>query len=233
MRPSGRAADDAPALALVALALAAPPLPPRPRTRPSLVREQSARFATLQDAVDAIGDGAGTILIAPGRYRQCAVQEAGEIAYRRRRAGHRHLRRQGLRGQGRARPGRPRRRGSKGWSSRTSACPTRTAPASARAGDLSSARAAFRDSENGILAANDRRQPRSWSSAPPSPASAAALTTATARTASISAATARSSSPARASSAVAAAIMSRAARRADRDHRFRASTTAAGQAPTT
>ncbi|MEH3037611.1 MAG: right-handed parallel beta-helix repeat-containing protein [Sphingomonas adhaesiva] len=38
-------------------------------------------FATLQDAVSAIGDGEGTIHIAPGTYRECAVQEAGRIAY--------------------------------------------------------------------------------------------------------------------------------------------------------
>ncbi|WP_298089998.1 right-handed parallel beta-helix repeat-containing protein [uncultured Sphingomonas sp.] len=38
-------------------------------------------FATLQEAVGAIGDGEGTIRIAPGTYRECAVQEAGRISY--------------------------------------------------------------------------------------------------------------------------------------------------------
>lgn len=38
-------------------------------------------FATLQDAVNAIGGGEGTIRIAPGTYRECAVQGAGRIAY--------------------------------------------------------------------------------------------------------------------------------------------------------
>ncbi|WP_419809924.1 right-handed parallel beta-helix repeat-containing protein [Sphingomonas sp.] len=38
-------------------------------------------FATLQEAVGAIGDGEGTIRIAPGTYRQCATQEKGRIAY--------------------------------------------------------------------------------------------------------------------------------------------------------
>ena len=38
-------------------------------------------FATLQDAVNAIGDGEGTIRIAPGTYRECAVQGAGRVAY--------------------------------------------------------------------------------------------------------------------------------------------------------
>ena len=41
----------------------------------------------LQDAVDSIGGGNGTIEIAPGRYRQCAVQTAGQIVYFARRPG--------------------------------------------------------------------------------------------------------------------------------------------------
>lgn len=48
---------------------------------PFLVQESGQGFSRLQDAVDAIGDGVGTILIAPGRYRQCAVQEAGQVAF--------------------------------------------------------------------------------------------------------------------------------------------------------
>jgi hypothetical protein len=39
-------------------------------------------FGSLQDAVNAIGDGEGVIQIAPGVYRQCAVQEHGRITYR-------------------------------------------------------------------------------------------------------------------------------------------------------
>jgi hypothetical protein len=38
-------------------------------------------YFTLQEAVRAIGDGEGTIRIAPGRYEECAVQEGGEVAY--------------------------------------------------------------------------------------------------------------------------------------------------------
>lgn len=45
------------------------------------VAESGQRFATLQEAVDAIGKGRGTIRIAPGTYRQCAVQEGGVIVY--------------------------------------------------------------------------------------------------------------------------------------------------------
>jgi hypothetical protein len=39
-------------------------------------------FATLQAAVDAIGGGTGTIVVAPGIYRQCAVQTAGRVTFR-------------------------------------------------------------------------------------------------------------------------------------------------------
>lgn len=45
------------------------------------VTETGRSFAGLQDAVSAIGGGRGTIAIAPGRYTDCAVQEAGEVAY--------------------------------------------------------------------------------------------------------------------------------------------------------
>ena len=38
-------------------------------------------FETLQEAVNRIGRGSGTIRIAPGRYGECAVQEAGRVAY--------------------------------------------------------------------------------------------------------------------------------------------------------
>ncbi len=45
------------------------------------VVETGRSYAQLQDAVDAIGDGSGRIAIAPGVYRQCAVQKAGSISY--------------------------------------------------------------------------------------------------------------------------------------------------------
>jgi hypothetical protein len=67
-------------LALLAAALAAP-LVAQPPSRPFYVAERDTAYATLQAAVDAIGGSAGTILIAPGRYRQCAVQEAGLVTF--------------------------------------------------------------------------------------------------------------------------------------------------------
>ncbi|HEX2764524.1 MAG TPA: right-handed parallel beta-helix repeat-containing protein [Allosphingosinicella sp.] len=69
-------------LLLLLLAAASAPLVAQPGDQPFSVPELGATFASLQQAVDAIGTRAGTIVIAPGRYRQCAVQEAGEIAYR-------------------------------------------------------------------------------------------------------------------------------------------------------
>ena len=45
------------------------------------VLETNRGYPTLQAAVDAIGTGEGQIAIAPGTYRQCAVQRAGRIAY--------------------------------------------------------------------------------------------------------------------------------------------------------
>ncbi|MCG7349073.1 right-handed parallel beta-helix repeat-containing protein [Sphingomonas sp. ACRSK] len=48
---------------------------------PFTVAETGRSYARLQDAMGAIGAGTGTIRIAPGTYRQCAVQEQGRIAY--------------------------------------------------------------------------------------------------------------------------------------------------------
>jgi Right handed beta helix region len=46
------------------------------------VAESGRSYTSLQAAVDAIGDGEGTIIIAPGTVRQCAVQKAGAVAFR-------------------------------------------------------------------------------------------------------------------------------------------------------
>lgn len=48
---------------------------------PFTVAETGEAFASLQEAVAAIGKGSGTILIAPGTYGECAVQEAGRVAF--------------------------------------------------------------------------------------------------------------------------------------------------------
>lgn len=70
--------------ALAALAVAAIPaaaLLAQSRAAPFTVAESGQAFASLQEAVDAIGGGRGSIMIAPGTYRECAVQEGGEVSY--------------------------------------------------------------------------------------------------------------------------------------------------------
>lgn len=71
-------------LALAALAASALPaamLLAQPASRMFTVVESGDSFATLQDAINAIGNARATIRIAPGTYRQCAVQEQGVITY--------------------------------------------------------------------------------------------------------------------------------------------------------
>lgn len=48
---------------------------------PYTLIESGRSFAALQEAVNAIGDGTGTIRIAPGVYRDCAVQQAGDVGF--------------------------------------------------------------------------------------------------------------------------------------------------------
>ncbi len=65
-------------LALAGFAASASAASPAPFT----IEETSRSYYRLDDAVAAIGSGDGTILIAPGRYRDCAVVEAGRVAFR-------------------------------------------------------------------------------------------------------------------------------------------------------
>ena len=82
---SGAARNDRLALILLSsLALAVIPvgaLFAQAPQRPYTVAETGQAYASLQQAVDAIGDGAGTIRIAAGRWRDCAVQTGGSVAY--------------------------------------------------------------------------------------------------------------------------------------------------------
>lgn len=54
---------------------------------PFTVAETGRTYGSLAEAVRAVGDGRSTILIAPGTYRECAVQEGGDILYRAARPG--------------------------------------------------------------------------------------------------------------------------------------------------
>ena len=70
-------------LAAAALALAFPAgtLVAAPSQAPYTVVETGQGFNSLQQAVNAIGSNKGTIEIAPGVYADCAVQSAGTISY--------------------------------------------------------------------------------------------------------------------------------------------------------
>jgi hypothetical protein len=63
------------------LLLAPAPAPAQSASAPYVVAESGRGYDRLQDAVDAIGEGQGTIRIAPGYHRDCAVQTAGRIAF--------------------------------------------------------------------------------------------------------------------------------------------------------
>ena len=72
-----------PALLLAAAAaslLAAVPLSAQ-GDAPYTVVESGQGFARLQDAINAIGAGRGTIRFAPGTHRDCGVQTQGEVAF--------------------------------------------------------------------------------------------------------------------------------------------------------
>ena len=70
----------APPLAAMALLAATPPaLAQNPA--PFTIAETGRHFARLQEAVNAIGGHTGTIRIAAGNWHECAVQQAGSIAY--------------------------------------------------------------------------------------------------------------------------------------------------------
>jgi hypothetical protein len=68
-------------LAALAIAMAAP-LSAQQTAAPFTVQETGRGFYRLDDAVKSIGGGDGTILIAPGRYKDCAIVESGRVAFR-------------------------------------------------------------------------------------------------------------------------------------------------------
>jgi hypothetical protein len=49
---------------------------------PFTVAESGQGFPTLAAAIGAIGDGQGTVVVAPGSYGQCAVQNGGDVTLR-------------------------------------------------------------------------------------------------------------------------------------------------------
>lgn len=68
-------------LPFIAIALTVPAIAQGGRA-PFVIAETGQGFATIGDAVASVRGGAATIMIAPGTYRQCAVQTAGRITFR-------------------------------------------------------------------------------------------------------------------------------------------------------
>ncbi|WCM25311.1 right-handed parallel beta-helix repeat-containing protein [Sphingomonas sp. QA11] len=68
-------------LALSLFALAAPAYPQAAARGPFTVTELRQSFGRLDEALAALKGADGTITIAPGRYNQCAVQDAGRVAF--------------------------------------------------------------------------------------------------------------------------------------------------------
>ncbi|MHA3841187.1 right-handed parallel beta-helix repeat-containing protein [Sphingomonas aestuarii] len=66
---------------ILAASLIALPAFSQSNPRPYMIEESGQSFARLQQAVDAIGARSGTIRIAPGLYRDCAVVEEGAVAF--------------------------------------------------------------------------------------------------------------------------------------------------------
>ncbi|MGC4251091.1 MAG: right-handed parallel beta-helix repeat-containing protein [Sphingobium sp.] len=48
---------------------------------PFTVAETGQAYESLAQAVNAIGNAKGTVVIAPGTYRQCAVQQGGDVTF--------------------------------------------------------------------------------------------------------------------------------------------------------
>ena len=69
-------------VALAALLVSAQDAAAQNSDKPFTVAETGKSYRVLDHAVRAIGNRQGTIIIRPGIYRQCVVQEAGVIAYR-------------------------------------------------------------------------------------------------------------------------------------------------------
>ena len=63
---------------LLGILLAASPV----AAQPFAVQSTGRSYSSLPEALAAIGDGEDVVVIAPGRYQDCAVQSAGRITYR-------------------------------------------------------------------------------------------------------------------------------------------------------
>jgi hypothetical protein len=145
-------------LAIACLVVAAAPLPAQtPAGAAFTIQESGETFDNLADAVNAVGGGNGTIMIAPGTYRMCAVQNAGRVAYVAREPGSVIFDGVACEGKGALVLG--------GESARVEGITFQNirvedsngAGIRLESGDLLVRESLFRDGENGILVANDNR----------------------------------------------------------------------------
>ncbi|MCD2314940.1 right-handed parallel beta-helix repeat-containing protein [Sphingomonas sp. IC-11] len=67
---------------LLAIAMAAVPANGQQGSAPFVVQETGEGFATLDEALQANRGQDFTVLVAPGVYRQCAVQQAGRVTFK-------------------------------------------------------------------------------------------------------------------------------------------------------
>ncbi|MEM8726873.1 MAG: right-handed parallel beta-helix repeat-containing protein, partial [Pseudomonadota bacterium] len=69
--------------AIAAIAVAAPSASSQVQSTGQrfTIKESGQTYGSLQAAVKAIGNARATIIIAPGTYRECAIQTAGVITY--------------------------------------------------------------------------------------------------------------------------------------------------------
>jgi hypothetical protein len=142
-------------LVLPWIALLAAPAFAQAADAPFVWKEKARSYDSLQQAVDAIGDGTGTIVVAPGSYRQCAVQEAGRIFYVAAQPGTAILEGRACEGKAALVLGGSAAR-VEGLVFANIRVPDRNgAGIRLEKGDLSVSESLFRDSENGILSADD------------------------------------------------------------------------------
>ncbi|MEA1014380.1 right-handed parallel beta-helix repeat-containing protein [Sphingosinicella sp. LY1275] len=142
-------------LVLPWIALLAAPAYAQAADAPFVWKEKARGYESLQQAVDAIGGGTGMIVVAPGSYRQCAVQEAGRIAYVAAQPGTATLEGRACEGKAALVLGGTAAR-VEGLIFANIRVPDRNgAGIRLEKGDLTVSESLFRDSENGILSADD------------------------------------------------------------------------------
>jgi hypothetical protein len=120
------------------------------------IAETGESYGRLQQAVDAIGNGGGTIVLGPGVYRDCAVVRRGRIIFRAAQPGTAILQRTTCEGKAALVLRSPQGAVVDGLIFENMRVPDRNgAGIRLERGDLTVSNSLFRNSEQGILSAND------------------------------------------------------------------------------